>query len=457
MTPVRNLLLFLCHGLRSDAVSDEHRWPLTTPHLRDLAHRGLRVVASSASPCDPSGRVSLLTGLHARQHGWLGCDLPMPSVHGSIPLWLKQAGYRVAGVGQVSAFEDVLDHAVVTRGEAASAGHGRDRACRYLAEVGACGLADAVVKQRRQARRHGPWAVDRLLLEPDQDIDGYIAAEAERMVHGLDDDRPWAVIVAFSGPGNALPPPPMYAELADASELAFDFVPAKATSIDTLADPTVPRARLQNLTRAAVGRLRADYLGRVALVDFGIGRVQRAAQARADANRTWTVVASDRGTLLGEHGLIGDRSFLSETLETPLIVAGPEGGAAPKSHYLDALVSTVDVAPTVARLGQCDVPQGLPGRSLVDAFGDALHRRGHGGPPAHPCNLAELPDRLMLETERHKLILAMPDGRPLALFDLLHDPGERRNLLELPRQHEVLGPLRQRLAEALLPMRAAAF
>ena len=446
MTPVRNLVVFLCRGLRSDAVSDECRWPLATPNMMSMAEHGLRLVASSASPSDPAGMVSLLTGLHARQHGWFGADLPMPAVHGSVPLWLKQAGYRLAGVGEVGAFEALLDHAVVTRdGETGGA------SCRYLAEVGAQGLGKAVVEQRRQARRHGPWAAERLLLEPDQDIDGYIAATAERVVQQLESDRPWALLVSFSGPGNALPPPPMYAELADADRLASDFVPAASAYLDTLASPSVPRARLQNLTRAAVGRMRADYLGRVGLIDHGIGRVMRAVRSRSDAKSAWSVVASDRGTMLGEHGLVGDRSFLAEALETPLIIAGPEGGPRPKSRYLDTLASTIDVAPTLARLGQCEIPADLPGRSLLEAFAGGRVAGPRGG------NLSELPDRMMLETERHKLVIRTPGGEPIALYDLLHDPGERNNLLQNRGRHDVLDPMLGRLGKALIPLKAAAF
>lgn len=451
MTPVRNLVIFLCRGLRSDAVGDEHRWPLATPHLLQLAEHGLRVVASSAAPSEPAGMVSLLTGLHARQHGWMGADLPMPALHGAVPLWLKQAGYRVAGVGEVGTYEDILDRAIVTRGSCETG----EQPCRYLAEVGAQGIGQAVTQQRRQARRHGPWSVDRIELEPDQDIDGYIAASAERMVHELDDhgpdERPWALLVAFSGPANDLPPPAMYADLLDPDTLADDFVPAAAAHLDTLADLTVPRARLQNLTRAAVGRLRADYLGRVALIDHGIGRIMRAVHDRPDAASTWSVVASDRGTLLGEHGLIGDHSFFAEAIETPFILAGPPAGPTPASRYLDALVSTLDVAPTLARLGQCDLPQGLSGRSLLEAFA--------GGRVACPIggNLAELPNRIMLETERHKLILRMPGGEPTAAYDLLRDPGERRNLLDAEQPHDILDPMLGRLGKALLPLRAAAF
>jgi arylsulfatase A-like enzyme len=69
MSARRNIVVVMCHGLRSDAVSDSNAWPLTTPGLVKLGQQGLRVVASSACPADWGGMTSLLTGLHARQHG----------------------------------------------------------------------------------------------------------------------------------------------------------------------------------------------------------------------------------------------------------------------------------------------------------------------------------------------------------------------------------------------------
>ena len=67
--PKRNLLIVLPHGLRSDALADEREWPLPTPHLVDLARRGVRLVLSAATTTDPGAMASVLTGLHARQHG----------------------------------------------------------------------------------------------------------------------------------------------------------------------------------------------------------------------------------------------------------------------------------------------------------------------------------------------------------------------------------------------------
>jgi len=447
MTPIRNLIVVLCHGLRSDAVSDERRWPLDTPNIRRWAERGLRVVAGSSCPNNPGGWTTLLTGLHGRQHGLLDHGVSLPMLHDTFALWLREAGYHVAGVGQVAEIEQVLDQAVVTHDVAEIEPVG----CRYLSEINAQGLAQAIKQQRKQRLRHGPLRADRLLLEPDHDIDGYIGSTATQMIEEMPTDKPWALIVAFSGPGNDLPPPPLYSDLVTTHRLSDDFIPADIASIDELASPSIPRARLQNLTPQTIARLRADYLGRVALIDHGIGCIEKAVQQRQDAGSTWSVLGSDHGVLLGEHGLLGDRSFLAEAIETPLIVAPPVKGPRPRVRYLDMLASTTDLAPTIAALGQAHAPSALPGRSLLSAFAKAETPKRRGG------NISELPDRIMLETERHKVVFSLPSGRPMALYDLLNDGRENRNLVASPVGRNILDSLRARLSDALLPLRAQAY
>ena len=182
--PKRNLLILLPHGLRSDALADEREWPLATPHLVDLAGRGVRLVLSAATPTDPGAMASVLTGLHARQHGHLcGGEGAGPlELTDALPAWLRAEGYHTAGVGQVGAIAALLDDARVTAGvEVADPTPDR---CWYAAAARARGHASALAQQRRQRRRGGPIACDRLMLEPEDDIDGFIAQLA---VDTLDD------------------------------------------------------------------------------------------------------------------------------------------------------------------------------------------------------------------------------------------------------------------------------
>ena len=445
--PKRNLLVILAHGLRSDALADEREWPLSTPHMVELAGRGVRLVLSAATPTDPGAMASVLTGLHARQHGRLDTDTAGDPWPDGLPAWLQAEGYHTAGVGEVGAIAGQLDEARVTAG--VDVPDPTPDTCWYAAAARARGHASALAQQRRQRQRGGPIAPDRLMLEPDEDIDGFITQLAIDAVADLPEDRPWALFVAFSGPGNDLPPPMGFDDVVRSQGLARDFAPVNLEGLDALAQPSLPRAVLQRLEAHQVARLRADYLGRVSLIDHGVGRIAEALAARADADQTYTTVTSDRGRMLGEHGLIGTKTFLAPSIEVPLIVAPPAGRAdlAPTEKFQEGLFSTVDVAPTLAALAGADVPAGRTGRSVLPIFnGDELA----SGPAA---NLSEFGDRVMVETERHKAVFRVGDGECLALHDLADDPEERRNLAKTgPGRARALA-LRGVLGSVLLPLR----
>ncbi len=465
MSNSRNLLIVTARGLRADVAGDTPSWPFVAPNMETLANKGLRLAAISASPTDAGGAASLLTGLHARQHGHLhdhggaagaaatkhpgGSALAEPSCDG-FPAWLAMAGYHMAGVGLVGAASHWLDeYSLVEPLDAVN-----PRRCAYAQAMREKGYWSAIVQQRRQRLRAGLFEPDRLLLEPDDDVDGFIAMQAERMLRRLPEDRPWALWVAFTGPGNDLPPPGLYDQLVAPADLEAGFKPADFRGLDDLADPGYPRIMLQRLDRTRLGRIRADYLGRVSLVDHGVGRLRQAMSERRDHDRSWTVLASDRGTLLGEHGLLGHRSFLSGSVETPLIVTPPaRSTAAAKAVQLervDGLVSTVDVAATIAALGGCDLPAATAGRSVLSVFSDEplLTLASRLGA------LSEYGDRLMLETPRHKLIVDVATFEPLAIFDLAADPDELVNLVHSAAGLNHVDALRFQLAAALLPLRA---
>ncbi|MBB6428818.1 sulfatase-like hydrolase/transferase [Algisphaera agarilytica] len=449
MNHKRNLLIVLAHGLRSDALSDEREWPLPTPHLVDLAERGVRLVLSSASPADPGGMTSVLTGLHARQHGQLRDDEQPQPLRDGLPAWLADAGYHTVGVGEVGAFASLLDESLVTEGVANP--EPKPNRCWYTAAARSRGHAPALAQQRRQRLRSGPLAPDRLMLEPEEDIDGFIAAQAAEALGRMPEDKPWAMFVVFSGPGNELPPPMYYDGLVEGADLAKGFVPAKFEQLDALVEPELPRSVLQRLEPHQVARIRADYLGRVSLIDHGVGRFNEALSKRKDADRTWTVLTSDRGQLLGEHGLIGHRSFLAPSIEVPLIVTPPDapGVSPPKEKFQDGLFSVVDVAPTIAHLGGADHPESVAGRSVLPIF------NAEPVLPVPPANLSEFHDRLLVETERHKAVFRTGDRKCLGLFDLLEDPEEKVNLIHdnTATTRKLVLQMRLHLSGVLMPLR----
>ncbi len=437
----RNLIIVVGHGFRSDVLSDAQAWPTHTPNLDKLAQRGLRLIGTSACPADPGGMLSLMTGMHARQHGVITQD-QAPLLCDGWPAQLQDADYHVVGVGRVGMFKQHLDQSVVVENEQTL----EASKCAYLQAIIQRGRFDDIVTQRRQRLRYGPFAPAGLAIEPDDDIDGFIAQQATEALEKMPLDRPWALLVFFSGPGNDLPAPRLYNDLVEANDLVGDFVPADLSKTNILAELDYPRVQLQRLTRTGIADIRRHYLGRVGLIDHGIGCLAKALQTRSDHDRTWSVVTADRGQLLGEQGLIGHRSFLGPALEVPLIITPPT--QAPPNRSTDDLISTTDVAATIAALAGCDSPPSCEGRSLLPLLA--------GNEMTDPFTglISEFGHRLLLETERYKVIFNTEKRKALGLYDVLNDPDETQNLMEQPVASNLLDALRWRLADTLLGLRA---
>ncbi|HAI13645.1 MAG TPA: hypothetical protein DCM28_18210 [Phycisphaerales bacterium] len=436
----RNLIIVVGHGLRSDALSDAEVWPIHTPNLDKLCQRSLRLIGTAASPADPSSMMCLLTGLHARQHGISATDQSQTRYEG-FPALLKDAGYHLAGVGCISSIAHHLDISIPVADLSVS----DPKDCAYLNTAAQRGCLDAILKQRQQRAKYGPFTADQQAIEPDEDIDNFISQQADIALKTMPSHKPWALLVFFSGPGNNLPAPRMYDDLADIDHLGSDFVPADFSQINQLAELDYPRVALQRLNRRKVGKLRRDYLGRVSLIDHGIGRMFKTAKAREDHHRTWSMITSDRGCLLGEQGLVGHRSFLAPALEVPVIITPPTPA---RPRATDDLVSTVDIAATIAALAGCDIPDNTPGRSLLPLImGDNL-------PEPFTGLISEFAKRLLLETERYKVVFDTENRQAMGLFDLLNDPNETQNLLNSPVSTNLLDALRWRLADTLMPLSA---
>jgi len=193
-----------------------------------------------------------------------------------------------------------------------------------------------------------------------------------------------------------------------------------------------------------IAYVRALYDGGVAEADAEVGRLLETLDELGLRDRTLVAVTSDHGEELGEripsdlgrHG----HALWDTLLRVPLIVSDPR---LPPRRVADQ-VRTVDVLPTLLELAGLEADPRAAGRSLVPLM------RGEPGPerPAY----AEVqghrgaPRQAALRQDGYKLIWR--DGGPgraphLALYDLLRDPGETRDLAD--RDPERVGALARSL------------
>jgi arylsulfatase A-like enzyme len=155
----------------------------------------------------------------------------------------------------------------------------------------------------------------------------------------------------------------------------------------------------------------------VAAADAKLGRIHALLEEAAHPRDLVTVVTSDHGEHLGEHGLLGHEfSLRSVLLNVPLVVHGvPESapGLVEDSVWLG------DVTPSVLDWVGIDVPTDLAGRPLPLVGG---HRA---------------PERDLVAAYTDSVFLR-PPGRS-APADYRHDPRRRRG--DCREEHRVFGDI----------------
>ncbi len=177
------------------------------------------------------------------------------------------------------------------------------------------------------------------------------------------------------------------------------------------------------------GRL---YDGEVAYADSQLARLFEFLRKAGLYDRTLTVLLSDHGESLGEHGEQEHGFFVyNSTLRVPMIIKLPGRGALPR--VVERPVGTIDVAPTLLDLlGLRDALsrqfQGVSLASLILGKGAPSERPVYSE-SCYPQNSFGWAPLRSLATHRFRFIEA-----PRAeIYDLTTDAGETRNLMDQRR------------------------
>ena len=213
-------------------------------------------------------------------------------------------------------------------------------------------------------------------------------------------------------------------------------------------EPLAPAARRDAtwVKRVNAGRVRPSpeevrhlvrlYDGNLAFVDREIGWLRHTLDELGLLENTVIVVTSDHGEDLYERGPIGHGGLVNEeSLHVPLVVRFPAGlGLA--GLRIDGLVDLLDLAPTLADLFEVPASspgvRGFQGRSLLPLLAGAEGKSAVLG-----RTMQERPT-YALNDGTWKLVHSVRSGRTV-LYDLAHDPEERRNVAaDHPRRAELL-------------------
>lgn len=178
-------------------------------------------------------------------------------------------------------------------------------------------------------------------------------------------------------------------------------------------DPHEPYLAHAGITAGNSARER--YGGEVVYTDE---RLAELLESLPDLDRTAIVLTGDHGEAFGEHGeRLHGASLFEEQVRVPLWVCPPAGRTPPADV---GPVSAVDVAPTLLAFAGVERDAGMFGRQLLEP----------GAAPVFAETAGSSTPMTMVVDWPLKL-LHYPQSDLMLLFDLVQDPGERRDLGEL--------------------------
>lgn len=179
------------------------------------------------------------------------------------------------------------------------------------------------------------------------------------------------------------------------------------------------------------------YLASISFADAMLGHLLDALEQSGRADNTIIVLWSDHGWHLGEKARWRKETLWREATHVPLIVVAP--GITEAGSTSSAVVSLMDLYPTLVELAGLEMPKHLEGVSLVPLLRNPAARGDHAAVSTNGFG------NHAVSTERYRYI-RYSDGSE-ELYDLDSDLDEWHNLAKDPSLDQVIQDLKALLPE----------
>jgi arylsulfatase A-like enzyme len=451
-----NIVLFISDQQRADTMPGMRSGAAYTPHLDWLAERGtlFRRAYCTVPMCSPA-RASLLSGQYPHAHGMIANHQERPvsrDMHLSprvdlLADYLNPQGFDCAYTGKwhLGTGSDRRGFkAFATRSGDHEVDHPSDNEILQFTRKAGIAIGgklrglDVDPDRYESGTKVGSSALPLAFHTSARD-----ARAAARFVHSRKGNpNPFCLVTSCHEPHPPFVSPRPFDALISPSEVTLPRHPNDPAAAGLMAGRAADwqLKSTAGSSEADQRRIRAGYLGAVAYVDHLVGIVLESLLDTDQFDNTLFIFTSDHGEMLGDHGMIYKGSaFFEELVKVPLLISSPggrEGGS-----VSDALVSHLDLLPTVLHGCGLEVPPSLPGMDLSPAM-DGGNGSGHDGLALeyYAANWGERPVPLRgWVTDRWKYVIEL--DRPVELYDLKSDPGESINRVNDPDCRKVLEQL----------------
>ncbi len=468
-----NILLILTDQHRFDTLACYGAEMCQTPHLDRLAGQGIRFdrAYTMANPCSPS-RAALFTGRYPHQNGVYVNSDRLDSSIPNLASELAQAGYNLgyAGKWHVDEPKNPSDYGFrgrdypgygypVYKGlvEGLRFGPTKERGTRhyeqYLRErsyemprvlEAHYGSNPGKQGQEMYALQSGSieTTFEYMVSEDTIDLLRTMAAQREQ------DGSPFFMWTNFWGPHTPCLVPEPYYSMYDPREIpeepSFRETWERKPFVQQLVE------RYWGLSKGGWARWReivARYWGYVTMLDHLVGRIVGALGEVGCTDNTLIVFSTDHGDNMGAHRLIEKGPFAYEQCyRLPLIAVHP--GCATPGGVCDEFVYLQDLFPTfVEAAGRPppDVPDTTSILGLIEG-----RETPTGRDSVYAAFYAQLfpYEQRILRTERYKFVFNRSDIGEL--YDLVEDPWEMQNRIDLPEWQGVQTQLMDRMREHMV-------
>lgn len=422
-----NIVFILTDDQAPGTLGCEGNKVIRTPNIDRLAHDGVQFTRAYVTlpQCAPS-RASILTGRYPSDLGAMSNnDARLPADARTIAQTLKERGYRCGLVGKWHQGDPLKPQA---------------------------GFEDYWVARDKDAKAKAEKYIDPVLYVNGQtgEFKGYLTDvltdhALQFMETSAADKQPfflWFSHYAPHEPFDAHPDPKLQYSPAE--------VPLPENMSDDLkAKPKQQRSSdchrwFKQLGEQRLRRQIAEYYSMISAVDVSVGRIREKLTELGIAQDTLIVFMSDNGWFNGEHQLERKGPMLYEELvRTPLIFCG---AGVPVGEKRAALVSGLDLYPTLAEATGGSAPYKGPGRDLWPLI-TGSEQKGHDAIYLEfyeKGSTNDIEPMLGVVTDRFKYSRYMHGGDE-ELYDLQADPLELKNLSGDGGVKDTLAALRKKV------------
>ncbi|MFT7249069.1 MAG: arylsulfatase A-like enzyme [Arcticibacterium sp.] len=496
------VLLFSCQQERAKRpnilfiMSDDHAYQaisaydstlIQTPNIDRIANEGMLFTNACVtnSICAPS-RAVILTGKHSHLNGKIDNNFPFDTTQMTFPQLLQDAGYQTAMFGKLHFGNNPkgFDEFQILPGQGRyynpnfiTKKEGKKTITGYVTDIITDLTLNWLQNEREQdkpffmaylhkaphrewlpAERHYKDFTNRIFKEPETLFDDYegrtrAAHEAEMNLlthmNWAGDSKIYPDVMDELG----IPETAKWDKKAFEREVGAMNAEQRA-AWDKVYGPMneqfkkdYPKMSQRDKMKWRYQRYMQDYLGSIASVDEGVGRVLDYLEESGLAENTIVMYTSDQGFYLGEHGWFDKRFIYNESFKTPLLVRWPNVITPGTTNT--QMVQNLDFAQTILAAAQLEAPADMQGENLIplfkgetENFREAVYYHYYEYPAVHMVKR-----HYGIVTEDFKLIHFYDDVDEWELIDRKNDPNELKNVIAEPEYTEVLKKLENDLTE----------